>query len=363
MLRAAIDDLDTMQPHGPANGGFQGTYTHPGVVWALRTVSPLWRGVWNIDEGSGPRPATACAPGEVASTCRRDLHKAIVLVADGANWFGRMPRRQSEASPAGNPRMTNDPFALCYRDVSPNYLAAAAAGNGTDFNAHFASYTTSTGTFDTAQMEPVLDAFHKYGDSLSDTAARRSLRQLVLKNATPWGIFRGVDATGSLDGLLDDDNEFGFTGRPVQVHHMCGRSSLFGPYGRVDDAIRVGHSSGVLPKLLEPVLGEAPFAVDFSVSAATPSGEADKIIARFETRLDGWLRDACELAGQRRVRISAIYIGDAAEGSSERTLLGDCVALAGGDRERDVYVTPTARELRDTFADIFTVRRNLRFLE
>ena len=42
VLRAAIDDLATAKEHG-TRGGFFGTYMHPGVVWALRTVSPLWR--------------------------------------------------------------------------------------------------------------------------------------------------------------------------------------------------------------------------------------------------------------------------------------------------------------------------------
>ena len=360
LLRAAIDDLATVKAHS----GTSGTYLHPGIVWALRSVSPLWSGVWNVDEGSGARPAIPCAAGEVASGCRRDLHKAIVLVSDGANEFGYIPRRQLRPRPARNPTIAHASGALtCTSTATPGYLAASTAADAADFNAHFARYTTSEGKFDPAEMEPVLDAFHKYDDPLADTLTRRSLRGAVLKDLQPWEIFRGADAVGSIDKLLDDANEFGFTGRPVQVHHMCGRSSLFGPYGRVDDAIRVGHASGVPYPLLEPVVGEAPFAVDFNVSAPNPEGEAEQIAARFNARLDDWFREACELAGQRRVRISAIYIGEAAEDSPTRTLLGDCVALAGGDRDRDVYVTPTAEELRDTFVDIFTIRRNLRFLE
>ena len=114
----------------------------------------------------------------------------------------------------------------------------------------------------------------------------------------------------------------------MQVHHFCGRSSLFGPYGRVDDAIRVGYSAAVTPTLLEPVRGEAPLAVDFDLTAYGQRAE-EEIARRFARRLDGWLLDACELAGKRRVRISAIYIGDTPENSAERTLLGDCVKRQG----------------------------------
>ncbi len=364
VLGAAIDNLATMAQHsqGP---GFFGTYMHPGVVWALRSVSPLWRGVWNIDEGTGARPATPCAPGEAASGCRQDMHKAIVLVSDGENWPGQLPRRQLKPKVARNPDISHrKSVATCYEASSPKYLRASRATNAVAFNDHFATYTTSEGKFDpaSAKMQPVLDAFRRHGDSLPDTTARRSLREAVLKEVQPWEIFRGVDEVGSIDALLDNANQFGFEGRPVQIHHFCGRSSLFGPYGRIDDAIRVGHSGGVVPRLLEPVRGEAPFAVDFTTTSLEGQRE-EEITRKFVERLDGWLLDACALAGQRRVRVSAIYIGNAPQGSAARTLLGNCVERAGGDANLDVYVTPTAQELNDTFVDIFTIRRNLRFLD
>ena len=363
VLRAAIDDLDNMRGH--SQPGFLGTYMHPGFVWALRTVSPLWQDVWDIDEGTGVRPGIPCAPGEAAGGCRQDLHKAIVLVSDGENWMGNIPRRQLQPRPSRNPSIGHRASAAaCLSTRAPNYVAASMATNPTDFNAHFASYTTAGGKFDPAggKMDPVLDAFHRYGDSLTDTPARRSLREAVLKETTPWEIFRGIDATGSIDSLLDAANEFGFEDRPVQIHHLCGLSSLFGPYGRVDDAIRVGHSGGVLPQLLEPVRGEAPLAVDFEVTGVERAREG-RIRGQLVNRLDGWLLDACELAGKRRVRVSVIYIGNTPEGSATRTLLGNCVVRAGGDADLDVYVTPTAQELNDTFVDIFTIRRNLRFLD
>lgn len=362
VLRAAIDDLDIMQGH--SDPPYLGTYLHPGVVWALRALSPLWRDVWDIDEGTGVRPAIPCAPGEVSITCREDLHKAIVLVSDGANWTGRIPRRQLEPVASRNPGIDwRASAAACFGTLAPNYVAASRERNATDFNAHFARYTTSAGRFDpaSATMGPVLDAFNRYGDPLPDTPARRALREAVLRDATPWEIFRGVDETGSIDDLLDDANEFGFEGRPVQVHHLCGLSSLFGPYGRVDDAIRVGHSGGVTPRLLEPVLGEAPLAVDFPVTAIEGRRE-EQISQNLLGRLDGWLLDACELAGKRGVRVSVIYIGNTPEDSRERTVLGNCVERAGGHADFDVHITPTAQELSDTFVNIFTIRRNLRFL-
>ena len=69
-----------------------------GLAWGLRTLSPLWRDVWQVADGRGAaRPGVSCAPGE-EQDCDASLTKAIVLVTDGQNlpgtyWRGQPPLR------------------------------------------------------------------------------------------------------------------------------------------------------------------------------------------------------------------------------------------------------------------------------
>ena len=62
------------------------------------------------------------------------------------------------------------------------------------------------------------------------------------------------------------------------------------------------------------------------------------------------------------MRINAIYMGSESY-RKPIDVLKECVRRAGGDPERDVYVTPTAQGLANAFTELFTIRRNLRFLE
>ena len=357
VLRSAIDRLETVRRHGPGNG-LSANYLHLGVVWGLRTISPLWRDVWQVEDAAArPRPATPCAAGDAAVGCDTDLHKSILIVSDGGNDFGHTDRgRQHLPSPPDNARFDIDALGGCYPPWVPDYSAAAGARSEDAFNAHFFDFVDASGHFAAGDMTTVLDAFHTRGDPLPDTPARRSLRERVLTGVTPWQIFRGVDRAGAIDALLDPDNEFGFSGRPVQLHHFCGWSSLFGAYGRVDDAIRVGESGALPATLLDPVHGAAPFQVDPGLVSRSD------IQIGLSGQLDDWLYESCALAGQRRVRINAIYLGPETYSEKPIGVLRECVTRAGGDPERDVYLTPTAQGLAETFTELFTIRRNLRFL-
>ena len=356
VLRSAIDRLGAIPRHGPFNG-LSANYLHLGVVWGLRTISPLWRDVWQVEDAAArSRPATPCAAGDAAVGCDTDLHKSILIVSDGSNDFGTVARgRQNPPSPPNNARFGVDALSGCIARRMPTYSAAAGERSEDAFNTHFSDFVDADGHFAAGGMTTVLDAFHARGDPLADEDARRSLRENVLTGVTPWQIFRGVDRAGAIDGLLDSDNEFGFSGRPVQLHHFCGWSSLFGAYGRIDDAIRVGESGTLPATLLDPVHGAAPFNVD----SGLVSGHDIRL--GLSGQLDDWLYESCTLAGQRGVRIHAIYMGSG-DYSPPIDVLKECVRSAGGDPERDVYVTPTAQGLTNAFTELFTIRRNLRFL-
>ncbi len=357
VLRSAIDGLEAIPRHGPFNG-LSANYLHLGVVWGLRTISPLWRDVWQVEDAAArPRPATPCAAGDTAVGCDTDLHKSILIVSDGSNDVGFVARgRQHPPNPPDNARFDQDALGGCHPQWLPTYSAAAGERSEDAFNAHFSAFVDTDGHFAAGGMTTVLDAFHARGDPLADTPTRRSLREHVLTGVTPWQIFRGVDRAGAIDALLDPDNEFGFSGRPVQLHHFCGWSSVFGAYGRLDDATRVGESGALPATLLDPVHGAAPFKVDSGLVSQSD------IQSGLSGQLDDWLYESCALAGQRRVRINAIYMGPE-NYPKPLDVLKECVRRAGGDPERDVYVTPTAQGLANAFTELFTIRRNLRFLD
>ncbi len=68
--RAAIQNhIDALVPHG-------GTATDRGAVWGWRTISPKWRGYWNVSDASHPLDTDA-----PLNT------KVVVLMTDGANSY------------------------------------------------------------------------------------------------------------------------------------------------------------------------------------------------------------------------------------------------------------------------------------
>ena len=362
-LRQAVNGLQThCAVAGSCGnlGGATGTYVHLGVVWALRSLSPLWQRLWQVQDLQGAaRPKAPCAPNEADAACDSRLNKSILIVSDGENSPGLLNRtRLGVAADARSPTWQTD--VVCHRNFLSNYHAAAAESTSAGFNSRFSAYLDQ-GRFGGAGLDEVLDAFNDL-DALPDLPARRDLRKALLTTLTPWQLFRGLDA-GVTDALMDGANEFGFEHRPVQTEHFCRPNSIFTPYGRVDDYTYVGHSATLPSTPLPPVTGVSPFNL-----AGMPQTSQENIrvggpvFNRMTTRLNQWFRESCRIAGERRVRINAIFIGN-----SNRTraikLLEECIDAAGGTPGVDeVFVTPDAQTLKTAFVDLFTVRRNLRFL-
>ena len=363
-LRRAVNGLQTLcaVPGSCGNqGGTTGTYVHLGVVWALRTLSPLWQRVWQVQDVQGvARPKSPCAPNEADAACDSRLNKSILIVSDGNNFPGTLIRtRLGKAADAQSPRWQTD--VVCHRNFLHDYHAAAAESTSTGFNTRFSAYLDQ-GRFGGARLDKVLDAFNVL-DALPDLPARRDLRKALLTTLTPWQLFRGLDA-GVTDALMDGANEFGFEHRPVQTEHFCRLNSIFTPYGRVDDRTFVGHSATLPSTPLPPVADVSPFNLAGVPQSSRQDASTDgPLFARMTSRLNQWLGESCRIAGERRVRINAIFIGNR---TSTRAInaLERCIDAAGGTPGVDeVFVTPDAEALKTAFVDLFTVRRNLRFLD
>ena len=379
-LRKAVDDLTVVAPF-PLDEGYTAatTYPHIGVVWGLRVLSPLWREVWDVqDLQNAARPGVPCARGESTSACDARLNKSILLITDGDSNRGSLIRTRlaeidrarhgltvSRHGPPRNPPFHDGP--VCWARAAPylvDYHAAAVEDTQAAFDGLFSAYLDA-GKFGDATMPAVLDAFHTFHDRLADTPATRDARAQALKTMTPWGLFRGLDAD-TIDKLMDSNNQFGFDGRPVQTGQLCSAfSSPFGPYGRIGDHVYVGETATLPTSPIEPVADVAPLSVTGSdVGDGGPgSGDMFALGDDLNARLDDWFVEACGIAGERGVRINAIFIGRTTR-QADIAVMEDCVDAAGGDPgEDDVFVTPDAASLGNAFAELFTVRRNLRFVD
>ena len=182
----------------------------------------------------------------------------------------------------------------------------------------------------------------------------------ALKDMTPWQLFRGYDdnsptkSTDATDVLVDPTNAFDLLGRPVQNGHYCRPHAPFSAYGRPDEQVRVGDGP--------PVDDVAPFSVPTWLWSSPTADLQDPVT----DRLDDWFREACDIAGQRGVRIHAIYIGGNTRPHelAAIALLEECVdrGYGGNPLEDEVYATPTAQELKDAIEDIMDIKRTLRFV-
>ena len=373
-LRDAVSAMALVDPYVPVRcrdcPGASATYLHLGVVWGLRALSPLWRDVWGVDDAQGvSRPAVPCTPG-ATGPCTAKLRKSILLISDGGNDPG-LALHSALGHAAAN---TNPPWQasrICDRDgrrYLRDYHSAAVLDDEASFNARFATYLDD-GHFGGDELPTVLDAFHEVGDRFApDTAQRRALRGAALRALTPWELFRGRSADAT-DRLMDVANKFGFDRRPTQIGPLCRPSGPFGPYGRPNDHVYAGDAPLLAGEPLEPVPDVAPFNFQgvrrAAVMDGSPySGRPTVLWRDFVLRLDDWFKDACDLADKRGVRVHAIFIGDARWNEDNINLMETCVDWTGGtEGQRDVFVTPNAKALTDAFAEIFAVRRSLRFLD
>lgn len=353
------------------------TFLHLGIVWGLRTLSPLWRDVWNTTSVSGDDlPRTPCLDGGTTQGCSQFAEKAILIITDGANYFGDPPRgRRAGSFVPGNPITRNPDFrgARCHNwfrgTYYADYKAAMSTEDATAFESSFD--VDANGVFTPAGMSSVLDGFqaiHPTVSALDPTIpadrvvidAHRILWENALQDMTPWQLFRGYDdnspnkTTDAADVLSNPANQFGFQGRPAQNGHFCRPTSPFSAYGRPEDLVRVGDG--------QPVSDAAPFSVPAWLTSS-PSADLEDPIT---DRLDDWFREACDIAGQRGVRIHAIYIGGDTQPWEQAAiaLLEECVdrGYGGNPVVDEVHATPTEQEMKDAIDDIINIRRTLRFI-
>ena len=369
-LGNAINNLATVPVLYPGTDS-GGTYVHLGVVWGLRSLSPLWQQVWQVEDLlDNSRPGVPCEPGVTASDCTTRLNKSILIVSDGISFPGTLLRsRTSDPTDTGNPMWRDS--SICSVFNSRRFTAyhdAAGVDEQSDFDPFFEDYLEA-GRFGGSGMDQVLDAFRLLDNRLGfETPARRNLRSAVLANLTPWQLFRGLDAN-TIDALVDESNEFGFAARPIQIGHFCQPSSIFGPYGMIGDHVYVGDTTTVPATPIPPVEDMAPFDLSGLTEAVAGNGRpgsgdfSNALYRHFRGVLENWLVEACRLAGSRRVRINAIYIGNANRGQDDILALERCIDQAGGiEGEQDVFVTPDSEAIQNAFQELFAVRRNLRFL-
>ncbi len=373
-LRAA-NHYETVDWHSSTYWGQ--TFLHLGIVWGLRTLSPLWRDVWNSKSVSGDDlPRTPCLDGGTTQGCSQFVEKAILIISDGANYFGDPQRgRHAGSFNPANPITRNPDFrgGRCHSyflgTYYADYMTAMSADDATTFAGSFD--VDMNGVFTSAGMSAVLDGFQAVHPTVSALDpnipaervvidAHRMLWGNALKDMTPWQLFRGYDdnsptkATDATDVMVDPANQFGFEGRPAQNGQFCRPTSPFSAYGRPEDLVRVGDGP--------PVSDAAPFSVPAWLTPSPPAELQDPIT----DRLDDWFLEACSIAGQRGVRIHAIYIGDDTRPWEQAAiaLLEECVdrGYGGNPTVDEVHATPTAQELKDAIADIIDIRRTLRFI-
>ncbi len=353
------------------------TFLHLGIVWGLRTLSPLWRDVWKTTSVSGDAlPRTPCLAGGTTQGCSQFVEKAIVIVSDGTNAYASPRRGRSfgHFDPANaitsNPNFDGGQCSSFFRGASyADYRAAMSAEDATTFASHFD--VDARGVFTPTGLSAVLDgfqAFHPVVSTLNPAILSDQLRinayrmgwENALDDMTPWQLFRGhdgnspTDATDAVDLLVDPANAFGLRGRPVQNGHYCRPHTPFSAYGRSDEVVNVGDGP--------PVADVAPF----SVPTWMLSSDTADLQTPVTNRLNDWFREACSIAGQRGVRIHAIYIGGDTlpHELAAIALLEECVdrGYGGNPVVDEVHATPTAQQLKDTIEDIMDIKRTLRFV-
>ena len=392
-LMALTDDIPTvaaaiqnLEVHRQNIQAVDNTFMVRGMVWAVRALSPLWQDVWGVKDARGvARPGRSCAGG--GGECDAKLHKGIVLVTDGGTVYRsyRNSRtfQRSDGNNWGNTFQTTDGFCRS-GNRQPNYFAAWGETDPTKFNERFMTHVNSSSSIcgqgstpqqirDNCRFEGNPDTLEIFDRWLTDPEKADTVewarRRDVLTSFTPWELFRGPLPGGSEEVATDAlvNAPFHLEGRPRETTGYCRPHSVFSPYGSLDDQILVGSvQEGSTTYIMPPVPDAAPFHVNPSRRAHWAKPKVlpyrSNLTNTMEQRLNGWLVDACRLAGQRGIRVHAVYIGRQGnhEDRANINVLRQCVQAAGTGGK--AYVTPNADTLRKTFQELFVVRRSLRFV-
>lgn len=305
VFRRAVNELDPdafFAPEENTDYWPGGSLPHLGVVWALRTLSPLWQPVWDVkDSRDMARPAVPCTDA-TDEDCLPNLGKTIILVTDGQGFIGRImagrvyPDEDDEVNPAWKeyPRVcafTWNPVSRTWSAAFPNYRTAISERAAGRLRAAIEEFyppkireymVHEDGTFTDEGVEHIVRSLLYYERELEDPDAcdvqsyqpklsnpdeewdmpvpvcDRPQRQAAMIRAlrtffddndfTVWDFY--IDLDPDLVDLLmarspnndpgEPENPFGFDTRPVQFGHMCHASSPFTPYGRINDQVYVG---------------------------------------------------------------------------------------------------------------------------
>ena len=380
-LEAVIDNFNALQytPTFPTFTGFSSVNAGRGIVWALRTLSPLWRQVWQVrDPDNKPRPGVVCAPRDTRG-CDDELTKRIVLAFGGSTivyatmgesrlmtpWGA--PNRSPALSSTGFTMNTPPPWPCRSGTGLAPYQDAALASNEADFTAYFRAaeagedLVDADGRLNRAGILRVAEALLRAeGTECAIETARcaNMINDLLADPPTPWQLFHTLD-----DNVVDTlmGASFNFTGRPTLLGHMCRPHTQFTVYGRGGDRIEAGDGTWIE--------GESPFTLgDFANRKFSGPADHNALSNRRGGVAEDWLLDACRIAGRRGVEIDVIYMsGSSFYGAPSRTvisLLERCVDAAGGDpQEDDVFLASNERDVRDAFTSIILTTRTLRFLD
>lgn len=378
VLRQAADGLVITPYYWGGVAPYGATYMNLGIVWGLRTLSPLWRDVWDVrDVQDAPRPAIPCAVDEDEADCDRLLRKSILIVSDGASAAGGVVASRLIPHYRSVESISFSTERLCRStgDLS-TYHTAEVAADPTAFNAYFRAphvvpdLVGADDKFNVRGLGTLADAFLGIAGQDRDAARVVGVANAVANAATggvtPWQLFRGLDA--GVNDALAGSSALGLDGRPVLMGQRCRPATTFSPYGRADDLVYVGSDSLDPLSPLPPVADVAPFETASLPTSTAGDGSPGSVTVSelrvaMADRINDWMLDACAIAGARRVRINAIFIGYPSRNEDDIALLEQCVDAAGGDPDEDnVFITPTSAELTEAFERVFTIRRNLRFL-
>ena len=159
----AADAYRVLERHTPSYRSQ--TFLHLGIVRGLRALSPLWTDVWKTKSSTGedlPRQSTSY------------VEKAIVIVSDGANFFGDAGRGRTFGATASGTVNRNPSFdnAQCYRDAAfdPAFATAMAAEDAAVFAQSFDA--DSNGALSADGLEAALDGFQALHARLSALDSR-----------------------------------------------------------------------------------------------------------------------------------------------------------------------------------------------
>ena len=320
------------QPPHPYEGyeGRPPHFTHLGLVWALRTLSPQWKDFWGTrDSQDRARPSIECVNGQPAN-CVPTLKKSIVVIHRGLAWSG-------EPGAVRNARLFNHTRKAIKAEVTTARWAAPASWNDwctpqrhspiqitdtedlTTKRLNWRPYFRAARAKDEAAFhsafrtpEAFEDQVHPDGTFIDHSRVARAIMwrpnnmpagyiqtmvsALDALQPTAWQLFRELDPD-VLDTLMDPDNGFfnmerintgfpieiavrpalngdggGLMGRPTQFGHMCRFYTPYSVYGQLDDMAYVGYDDDGKP--LGPVAGKAPFETSDSLPNVGPTSYA-----------------------------------------------------------------------------------------